>query len=350
MSLIHCARPGALSLIDTPDTGNITTTLENRTIHITRNGDGDDALPGQQVRFELRGIVCGFAGPAGDAAIETVLGSGDASIEEADNLPIGTILPSPIMVHELALLNPVAGEPSSLRMNATLSTALAGEDGARITIVLPDGFSIAAALFQFEVAAPDGQGGVTWDAELPPPHAVSCPAAWMSCGVTVVLTLQGADALPRDTRVGITLHGVQNRLFAGPSGAFLLSTAVAGGGVMDEGGAATTLAPGLIRNVVVSPDMIPGDAATSLNISFTLPSEFPLDSRLVVTFPPGVTPTAGSEVYGSVGGLDVGEGDVTITSVGDTPSVAVLFQGQAFPRGEQPRTRATHPVPLNPKP
>ena len=162
----------------------------------------------------------------------------------------------------------------------------------------------------------------------------------MPCGVTVVLILRDGHVLPRDTRLEIIVHGVQNRLFAGPSGAFMVKTMVAGGGVMDEGVASTTLAPGLIRNVAFSPPMVPGDAVTYLNLSLTLPSECPTNSRLVVAFPAGVATTGGSKVYGSVGDVPVDGGDVTIASVVHDPSgssdVALLFLGHHLPRGDNP--------------
>ena len=164
--------------------------------------------------------------------------------------------------------------------------------------------------------------------------------------VAVVLILQDGGTLPRDTLLEITVHGVQNRLFAGPSGAFMVKTMVEGGGVMDQGAASTTLAPGLIRNVVISPLMVPGDAVTYLNLSLTLPSECPADSRLVVSFPPGVATSGDSQVYGSVGDVTVGGGDVTIASVVNDPSgsseVALLFLGHQLPRGDNPRMSSLH--------
>ena len=75
----------------------------------------------------------------------------------------------------MALSNAVAGEASSLSLNLTLTTALEGGDvshgpsgGGRIAIALPDGFSIATALPQFEL-----EGGGAWDVELPAPQVIS---------------------------------------------------------------------------------------------------------------------------------------------------------------------------------
>jgi len=42
----------------------------------------------------------------------------------------------------LALSHAVAGEPSSLHLNVTLSSALHGDAGARLVLALPDGFSV----------------------------------------------------------------------------------------------------------------------------------------------------------------------------------------------------------------
>ncbi|KAJ1470339.1 hypothetical protein T484DRAFT_1848117, partial [Baffinella frigidus] len=260
----------ACTLVSSSLSGSLALSAAGSTVLLQRAG-GADLPPGAEVEVVLAGVRNYYAGWSGNWTVRnyyagwsgnwTVYTEGGGLLHErVDGVAGFVVVPCALGVSGLTLASSLTGEDTTLSLSLSVCGALnlAGTDGGRIRLALPDGFQVAGhpSPAISALSAPSqgslrvlGNGSAAC-APLPSESAsatdvwgcagltrVSCGRrAWQSCETLTLELTPDSSEWDAGTTVQVTINGIRNAPLAGPAGELRIQTMSAAGQVSGEHG------------------------------------------------------------------------------------------------------------------
>ena len=291
----HILTGSVLGEVSPGSLGALRVSAHDNTLNIS-SSQGNSLDPYSSLCIVIKDIQNYFAGWTEYYTIRTMSPRGAVVMEQDLLVPPNMIQPAPLQVHTMEASSVLTGAHMSLRLDLTLRAGFnfKGTDGGRLVIDLPAGFEtvgnprvqIAGGNVEgsFQVISTDAAGYPTKHYELP---ALPCPFDdWLVCGSAVVAELQDAHEWPSGTRLALTIFGLRNRPFDGPSGKFRIVMLDSENRVSSLNSSLQLyLLPNTLKQTSIAPSSFLTGETVALAMSFSIVNRLPSNCLFEVILP-----------------------------------------------------------------
>eukprot|EP00961_Rhodomonas_salina_P281903 3809524-Rhodomonas_salina.1 len=284
----NVAKDSTLSGLD----GGLTCAVSGQTVIVNRT-QGTDGAEYVAVCVGIRNVDNYYVSPLGAFRLETFIIGDSRLLEQGNEYFSEAIVPLQISMSDLIVSSIVTGSETTVTFQFPVSGTFnfRGQDGGRIFVEFPAGFSFASPPTLEVLVVPSGTLqvlGINVSAD----DCASClgdrPEAcqrhpWLDCQASIWLELSGGSEWSVGADVQFKILGIRNRPFTDPSGSFSVSTFSAADELIARGNASMI---GLIPNVLV----------TAYSQPFPLIANFTADVTFVITTTNVVPPDCDFEI------------------------------------------------------